>query len=124
MGLVYGPLGMWLPGLFPVRVRYTGASVASNVGGILGGAGAPIAAQWLSDRGGTRLAGLYPGVAGLLSLLGLLLVRSRVDSIGTALCRERVCEYVSIPVAAGSLKQQYKRRAENHVEPTNKNALK
>src|SRR3546814_5620751 len=22
MGLVYGPLGMWLPGLFPVRVRY------------------------------------------------------------------------------------------------------
>src|SRR3546814_15030936 len=28
MGLVYGPLGMWLPGLFPVRVRYTGASVA------------------------------------------------------------------------------------------------
>src|SRR3546814_14867663 len=39
MGLVYGPLGMWLPGLFPVRVRYTGASVAFNVGGRLGGAG-------------------------------------------------------------------------------------
>ena len=34
MGLVYGPLGAWLPGLFPVRVRYTGASVAFNLGGI------------------------------------------------------------------------------------------
>src|SRR3546814_16501095 len=79
MGLVYGPLGMWLPGLFPVRVRYTGASVAFNVGGILGGAGAPIAAQWLSDRGGTSFVGLYLGVAGLLSLLGLLLVRSRSE---------------------------------------------
>ncbi|HWA23268.1 MAG TPA: MFS transporter, partial [Caulobacterales bacterium] len=25
MGFVYGPLGAWLPGLFPARVRYTGA---------------------------------------------------------------------------------------------------
>jgi hypothetical protein len=32
MGLVYGPLGAWLPGLFPARVRYTGASLAFNVG--------------------------------------------------------------------------------------------
>ena len=77
MGLVYGPLGVWLPALFPVRVRYTGASVAFNVGGIIGGAGAPIAAQWLSDRGGTSFVGLYLGIAGLLSLFGLLLVRRR-----------------------------------------------
>ena len=25
MGFVYGPLGDWLPGLFPAQVRYTGA---------------------------------------------------------------------------------------------------
>ena len=37
MGLVYGPLGVWLTDLFPVRVRYTGASMAFNLGGILGG---------------------------------------------------------------------------------------
>jgi hypothetical protein len=37
MGFVYGPLGAWLPGLFPARVRYTGASMAFNLGGILGG---------------------------------------------------------------------------------------
>ncbi len=75
MGLVYGPLGSWLTGLFPVRVRYTGASVAFNVGGILGGAAAPIAAQWLGDRGGTNMVGLYLALAGVVSWLGLLMVR-------------------------------------------------
>src|SRR5205807_1908331 len=37
MGFVYGPLGAFLPSLFPTRVRYSGASIAFNVGGILGG---------------------------------------------------------------------------------------
>ena len=75
MGFVYGPLGAWLPSLFPPRVRYTGASVAFNAGGILGGAAAPIAAQALSEIGGTSLVGLYLTIAGVLSLTGLLLAR-------------------------------------------------
>src|SRR3546814_1387878 len=50
MGFVYGPLGTWLPGLFPPQVRYTGASMAFNLGGILRGALAPIVAQALADR--------------------------------------------------------------------------
>lgn len=74
MGLVYGPLGSWLTGLFPVRVRYTGASVAFNVGGILGGAAAPIAAQALGDWRGTEVVGLYLALAGLVSFCGLALV--------------------------------------------------
>ena len=72
MGLVYGPLGAWLPGLFPARVRYTGASLAFNVGGILGGALAPIIAQALADRGGLWLVGLYLAGAALVSLVSLL----------------------------------------------------
>ena len=68
MGFVYGPLGAWLPGLFPARVRYTGASLAFNVGGILGGALAPIIAQALADRGGLWLVGLYLAGAALVSL--------------------------------------------------------
>ena len=72
MGLVYGPLGAWLPGLFPARVRYTGASVAFNVGGILGGALAPIIAQALADRGGLWLVGLYLAGAAFVSLVSLL----------------------------------------------------
>jgi hypothetical protein len=76
MGFVYGPLGAWLPSLFPARVRYTGASVAFNVGGILGGAFAPILAQALSEQGGLWLVGSYLSGAGLVSLLGLLSLSS------------------------------------------------
>src|SRR3546814_17808740 len=70
MGLVYGPLGSWLTGLFPVRVRYTVASVAFNAGGIFGGAMAPIVAQALAERGGTETVGFYRAVAGGVSWLG------------------------------------------------------
>jgi MFS family permease len=76
MGLVYGPLGAWLPGLFPARVRYTGASVAFNVGGILGGALAPMLAQALAERGGLVPVGLYLSGAGLVSLIALLARRA------------------------------------------------
>ena len=82
MGLVYGPLGSWLTALFPVEVRYTGASVAFNVGGILGGALAPIIAQALGDWGGTRVVGLYLALAGVVSWIGLLMVRRQGAAAG------------------------------------------
>ncbi len=72
MGFVYGPLGAWLPGLFPARVRYTGASLAFNAGGILGGGLAPLLAQALADRGGLRFVGAYLAGAALVSLCSLL----------------------------------------------------
>lgn len=75
MGLVYGPLGAFLPGLFPARVRYTGASVAFNVGGILGGGLAPMIAQALADRGGLVPVGFYLSGAALVSLVALILLR-------------------------------------------------
>ena len=75
MGFVYGPLGGWMPTLFPVTVRYTGMSVAFNGGGIVGGAVAPIAAQLLSAAGGVSLIGLFLSAAGLLTLLGVTLGR-------------------------------------------------
>jgi MFS family permease len=79
MGFVYGPLGAFLPSLFPPRVRYTGASMAFNVGGIIGGGMAPIAAQALADRGGLAPVGLYLVAAGALSLVGLLTLRARYE---------------------------------------------
>jgi MFS family permease len=79
MGLVYGPLGAFLPSLFPARVRYTGVSMAFNVGGILGGGMAPIAAQWLADRGGLEWVGLYLAAAALISFLSLAALRPRAD---------------------------------------------
>jgi MFS family permease len=75
MGLVYGPLGAFLPGLFPARVRYTGVSVSFNLGGIIGGGAAPVAAQLLADRGGLPLVGLYLTIAALISLAALAPLR-------------------------------------------------
>lgn len=77
MGLAYGPLGAWLPTLFPVNVRYTGVSIAFNGGGIIGGAVAPVAAQWLSGMGGTSLVGLFLSAAGVVTLVGVFLGRLR-----------------------------------------------
>jgi MFS family permease len=73
MGLAYGPLGAWLTERFPTRVRYTGASMAFNVGGIIGGGAAPMAAQWLATAHGTASVGLFLTAAALFSLIGLFL---------------------------------------------------
>jgi MFS family permease len=83
MGFVYGPLGAWLPSLFPARVRYTGASLSFNVGGILGGALSPVIAQALALRGGLSLVGLYLSGAALISLLALASLSSSKDIAST-----------------------------------------
>lgn len=75
LGLVYGPLGAWMSGVFPVTVRYTGISIAFNGGGVIGGAVAPIGAQYLAGTGGTGLTGLILSAAGVVTLAGLLLLR-------------------------------------------------
>jgi ABC-type branched-subunit amino acid transport system permease subunit len=77
MGFVYGPLGAWAPGLFPARVRYTGASVAFNVGGVIGGGFTPVVAEALRTAPGLGLpyVGYYLSAAAALSLLALLFLR-------------------------------------------------
>lgn len=79
MGFVYGPLGAWLPGLFPPRVRYTGASMTFNIAGVIGGGLTPLIAQGLAMRGGLAPVGLYLSGATALSLVALLLVRRRAE---------------------------------------------
>ena len=81
MGFVYGPLGAWLPGLFPARVRYTGTSLAFNVGGILGGGLAPLVAQMLADHGGLRFVGAYLAIAAIISLCSLLVTPARATTV-------------------------------------------
>lgn len=71
MGFVYGPLGAFLPALFPPRVRYTGASMTFNIAGILGAAPVPLVAQWLADRGGLAFVGYYLSGSALVSLVAL-----------------------------------------------------
>jgi MFS family permease len=80
MGLVYGPLGSFLPSLFPTHVRYTGASIAFNMGGIFGGAITPFAAQLLAEHGGLMWVGLYLSSAATISLIALLLLPTDVEA--------------------------------------------
>ena len=80
MGFVYGPLGGWLSSLYPVAVRYTGVSVAFNVGGILGGAVTPLLAKQLSNSGYGSSVGLLLVGAGVLTAIGVSLARpARAD---------------------------------------------
>ena len=75
MGLLFAPMGALLPSLFPSYVRYTGASAAYNLGGILGASLAPYTAQLLLARGGLPAVGLYISAAAVVSFLALLALR-------------------------------------------------
>jgi MFS family permease len=74
MGMSYGPLGAALGSLFPTSVRYTGASLTFNMAGIVGASLTPYAATWLASSYGLPAVGWYLSVAGLLTLLALLLL--------------------------------------------------
>ncbi|UJB17203.1 MULTISPECIES: MFS transporter [Lysobacter] len=75
MGLTYGPLGTILSEMFPTSVRYTGASLAFNLAGILGASLAPSIATWLASTYGLAYVGYYLSAAGALTLIALLMVR-------------------------------------------------
>lgn len=77
MGFVYGPLGAFLPSLFPARVRYTGASLTFNLAGILGAAPVPMVAQYLAERGGLWFIGYYLSAVAVISLAALWWTRRR-----------------------------------------------
>jgi MFS family permease len=75
MGVTFAPMGALLPELFPTNVRYTGAGVAYNLGGILGASVAPYIAQLLANRGGLAWVGGYVSAAAAVSLIAVLCMR-------------------------------------------------
>jgi metabolite-proton symporter len=79
MGLIFGPMGAFLPELFPTRVRYTGASLTYNLAGILGASLAPYIAQTLVDRGGLGWVGGYISIAAVISVVAVWLIRETHD---------------------------------------------
>ncbi|MEV4170893.1 MFS transporter [Nonomuraea sp. NPDC049709] len=73
MGLIFGPMGAYLPELFRTEYRYSGASVAYSLGGVLGGAVPPLVATSMQASGhGVLAVGGYVSAMALLSLLCLL----------------------------------------------------
>lgn len=72
MGLTYGPVGTALAGIFPAPVRYTGASLAFTLAGILGASLTPYLATTLANNYGLPYVGYYLATAAAISLLALL----------------------------------------------------
>jgi metabolite-proton symporter len=82
MGLVFGPIGAYLPELFPTNVRYTGASLAFNAGSILGASLAPYTAVKLAAAHGVGWVGFYLAATAVVSLVALSMLReTRTSSI-------------------------------------------
>lgn len=71
MGGTYGPLSAAMARPFPAAVRYTGASMAFNLSGIVGAAVAPYVAQMLAERFGLFAVGLYLAGMAFLTILAL-----------------------------------------------------
>ncbi|WP_211898106.1 MFS transporter [Saccharopolyspora erythraea] len=80
MGMTFGPMGAVLPELFPTAVRYTGASVAYNVAGLLGASVAPYIATWLASSHGLGWVGVYLAAMAAITLLALLLSKETKQS--------------------------------------------
>ncbi|MFJ4657802.1 MFS transporter [Nocardia sp. NPDC088792] len=72
MGIVWGPLGAFLPELFGTDVRYSGAGIAYNIGGVLGGGAAPLIVARLGETSGTTAVGLFMAAMAVISLLSIL----------------------------------------------------
>src|ERR1700744_686296 len=76
MGLTYGPIGTALAGIFPASVRYTGASLAFTLAGILGASLTPALATKLATSYGLNYVGYYLSFAAAITFLALLAAQS------------------------------------------------
>jgi metabolite-proton symporter len=77
MGFTYGPIGTFLSELFPTTVRYSGASLAFNLAGIIGAAFAPMIAIWIATNYGLDFVGYYLSAAAVISVISLLVISKK-----------------------------------------------
>ncbi|MDX1915432.1 MAG: MFS transporter [Methylophilus sp.] len=75
MGATFAPMGAFLPEQFPVAVRYTGAGLAYQLGGILGASFAPSVSQLLVNQGGLPWVGYYVSSMAGLSFIAVLMMQ-------------------------------------------------
>ena len=76
MGLTYGPLGTALAEIFPIPVRYTGASLSFTLAGILGASLTPYLATRLAKAYGLQYVGFYLSIAAVLTFAALWIAAS------------------------------------------------
>ncbi len=75
MGASFAPMGAFLPEQFPVPLRYTGAGVAYQLGGILGASLAPYVSQLLVVKGGLVWVGAYMSAMALVSFVAVYFMK-------------------------------------------------
>ncbi|GAA5146517.1 MFS transporter [Pseudonocardia eucalypti] len=79
--LLYGPMGAYLPELFRVRYRYSGASFAYSASGIVGGGISPlVATDLLAKTGSTTWVSVYLIGIALVCLVSLMALRETKDA--------------------------------------------
>jgi len=78
MGLSHGTIGTALAEIFPVSVRYTGASLSFTLAGVLGASPAPALATRLATNFGLNYVGYYISFAAVVSFLALVAVREKM----------------------------------------------
>ena len=82
IGIMMGPLAAFIPEIFAVRYRYSGAGLSYNVGGILGGALPPVMSPMLlSTYGSWSITAMMAGFT-VISLVSVLLL---TETAGRAL---------------------------------------
>jgi MFS family permease len=79
MGMTYGPLGTALAAPFPTSVRYTGASLTFNLGGIFGASFAPYIATYLANTYGLHTVGYYMIIAAVITLIAFSFIRQSAE---------------------------------------------
>ena len=80
MGATFAPMGAFLPEQFAPAVRYTGAGLAYQLGGILGASFAPSVSQLLVAQGGLVWVGYYVSGMALMSLIAVFNMQEKCFS--------------------------------------------
>jgi MFS family permease len=83
MGLTYGPLGTALAEIFPVQLRYTGASLVFTLAGIFGASLTPFLATKIAKVYGLEYVGYYLSIVAGFTLVALFFVRSSMKDISS-----------------------------------------
>jgi len=75
---MYGPQAALFAELFPVHLRYSGASLGYQLGSVVGGGFAPIIATFLLQKFHSSLAiGVYMAATCLVTLASIVAIRAR-----------------------------------------------
>lgn len=79
MGATFAPMGAFLPEQFPVAVRFTGAGLDYNLGGILGASTAPFISQLLVKSGGLVWLGYYVSMMAAVSFIAVFCMKETLN---------------------------------------------